>query len=117
MFFLFLTSEEVSHFPNQHFYFIFEKLDKVSFSMQFITSQTFFKSITLVLIYFLTFVKKKINLFVYFISWKKKKNNRMSVSLVDYNPVDLYSDPAGIFSIQCSLGFLTFGFSQRSWGS
>ena len=34
----------------------------------------------------------------------------MSVSLVDYNPVDLYSDPAGIFSIQCSLGlfFLLF---------
>ena len=36
---------------------------------------------------------------------------------MDYNPVDLYSDPAGIFSIQCSLGFFTFGFSQRSWGS
>ena len=50
MFFPFLTSEEVSHFPNQHFYFIFEKFDKVSFSMQFIASQTFVKSVTLILI-------------------------------------------------------------------
>ena len=50
MFFPFLTSEEVSHFPNQHFYFIFEKLNKVSFSMQFIASQTFVKSVTLILI-------------------------------------------------------------------
>ena len=50
MFFPFLTSEEVSHFPNQYFYFIFEKIDKVSFSMQFIASQTFVKSVTLILI-------------------------------------------------------------------
>ncbi len=49
MFFPFLTSKEGSHFPNQHFYFIFEKLDKVSFSMQFIASQTFVKSVTLIL--------------------------------------------------------------------
>ena len=48
MFFPFLTSKEVSHFPNQHFYFIFEKLNKVSFSMQFIASQTFVKSVTLI---------------------------------------------------------------------
>ena len=47
MFFPFLTSEEVSYFPNQDFYFIF---DKVSFSMQFIASQTFVKSVTLILI-------------------------------------------------------------------
>ncbi len=39
----------------------------------------------------------------------EEKNNKMSVSLVDYNSVDLYSDPAGIFSIQCSLGFLLNG--------
>ena len=48
--FPFLTSEEVSHFPNQHFYFIFKKLNKVSFLMQFIASQTFVKSVTLILI-------------------------------------------------------------------
>ena len=34
----------------------------------------------------------------------------MFVSLVDHNPVDLYSDPAGIFSIQCSMMFLLLVF-------
>ena len=71
MFFPFLTSEEVSHFPNQHFYFIFEKLDNVSFSMQFMASQTFVKSVTLILIYFLTFVKN--NQFICFVHLLEEK--------------------------------------------
>ena len=111
MFSPFLTSEEVSHFPNQHFYFIFEKLDKVSISMQFIASQTFVKSLSS-LYKFLTFVKNnQFICLVHLLEEKKpKKNPKMSMSLVDYNPVDLYSDPPGIFSIKFSLGLLLLVF-------
>ena len=74
--------------------------------MQFIASQTFVKSLSS-LYNFLTFVKN--NQFICLVNLLEEKN-KMSVSLVDYNPVDLYSDPAGIFSIQCSLGFFFFCF-------
>ena len=79
MFFPFLTSEEVSHFPNEHFYFIFEKLYKVSFLTQFIASQTFVKSVTLILIYCLTFVKKQ-SIYLFSSSLGRKKNTMSEFS-------------------------------------